>query len=223
MSARHHLLSEASAAAIAARIRGIDERTGARVVAALVRRSDHFHGLRWRAFALGAALAALGSVLEAWWHPQWNTGYTVLFNAVLILGTGLALAFAATFVPAFERLFLQRPRAEAEIRQRAKALFLDNELFATPGRNAIVLLAGDFEGAVALYADRHYDRRVSHAEWDAVVKAMTPLLRRREYLPAFIAGLDGLEALLVGKGMHPQPGEGAVVTDPLIQIEDDRT
>jgi putative membrane protein len=222
MSARPHLLSEASAATIAARIRSIDERTGARVVAALVRRSDHFHGLRWRAFALGAALAALCGVLYAWWHPQWNTGYTVLFNAVVILGAGLTLAVIATFVPPFERLFLQRPRAEAEVRQRAKTLFLERELFATPGRNAVLLLAGEFEEAVALYADRHYSGRVSGAEWNAVVAAMTPLFRRHDYLPAFVAGLDALEALLVAKGMHPQPGDGAVAADPLIQIQDDR-
>jgi putative membrane protein len=223
MSARPHLLSEASAAAIAARIRSIDERTGARVVAALVRRSDHFHGLRWRAFALGAALAALACVLVAWWRPQWNTGYTVLFNAVVILGTGLTLAVLATFVPVFERLFLQRPRAEAEVRQRAKTLFLERELFATPGRNAILLLAGEFEEAVALYADRHYHGRINQAEWNGVVMAMTPLFRRRDYVPAFIAGLDALEALLVAKGMRPQSGDGMVAADPLIQIEDDRT
>lgn len=223
MSARPHLLSEASAAAISARIRTIDERTGARVVAALVRRSDHFHGLRWRAFALGASLAALCSVLEAWWQPQWNTGYTVLANAVFILGAGLTFAVIATFVPAFERLFLQRPRAEAEVRQRAKTLFLERELFATPGRNALLLLAGDFEEAVALYADRHYDGRVSHAEWKAVVAAMTPNFRRRDYLPAFIAGLDALETLLLAKGIRAQPGDGPVAADPLIQIEGDRT
>jgi putative membrane protein len=223
MGARPLLLSDESAAAIAARIRAIDERTGARVVAALVRRSGHFHGLRWRAFALGAALAALASVLQAWWHPQWNTGCTVLLTAVLILGAGLTLALAATFVPAFERLFLQRPRAEAEVRQRARTLFLERELFAPPARNAILLLAGEFEAAVALYADRHYDGRVSHAEWNAVVRSMTPLLRRRDYLPAFIAGLDALETLLVAKGFHPQPGERPAAGDPLIQIEGGRT
>ena len=223
MSAHPYLLSEASAEEIVARIRRIDERTGARVVTALVRRSDHFHGLRWRAFALGAALAALCSVLQAWWRPDWITGYTVLANAVLILGTGLTLAVTATFVPAFERLFLQRPRAEAEVRQRAKTLFLERDLFATPARNAVLLLAGEFEAAVALYADRFYDGRVSSAEWSKVVATMTPLLCRRDYLPAFLAGLDALEALLVAKGMQPVPGGSAVAPDPLIQIADDRT
>lgn len=223
MGAPPHMLSEGSAETIAARIRGIDERTGARVVAALVRRCDHFHGLRWRAFALGAAVAALASVLEAWWHPRWDTGYTVLVTAVVILGAGLALALLATYVPGFERLFLQRPRAEAEVRQRARTLFLDRELFATPARNAVLLLAGEFEGAVALYADRHYDDRISHAEWNAVVRTMTPLFRRGQHLPAFIAGLDALEALLLAKGMHPQAGGGAVPADTLIQVEDDKT
>ena len=43
---------------IEVRIRAFEARTGTEAVTAFVDHSDHYHGLRWRAFALGVALAA---------------------------------------------------------------------------------------------------------------------------------------------------------------------
>ena len=54
-------MTGADLAAIEARIRAFESRTG--VEAVVVDRSDRYHGLRWRAFAVGASLAALGVVV----------------------------------------------------------------------------------------------------------------------------------------------------------------
>jgi len=53
------LLNEAEATTIADRVRAIEAATGAQVVVAIVGRSDVYHGLRWRAFAFGAAFAVV--------------------------------------------------------------------------------------------------------------------------------------------------------------------
>ena len=82
---------------------------------------------------------------------------------VAILSAGLAGTVLATFVPDVRRLFLQRVRAEAEVRQRARSLFLERELFATPGRNAVLLLASRYERAAVMLGDRGYDGRVTAA------------------------------------------------------------
>src|SRR4029450_5430117 len=125
-------LSDDNVAAIAARIRAFEARTGAEAVTAVVDRSDHYHGLRWRAFALGVAVAAPTGILADLLRPDWIHAHAVLF-------AGLACALLATAWPAFERLFLQRVRAEAEALQRAKALFLARELTATASGNGVVL------------------------------------------------------------------------------------
>jgi len=53
--------------------------------------------------------------------------------------------------------------------------------------------------------DRGYDGRISAAEWESVVAAMTPPFSDGDANAAFTAGLDALEALLAEKGFR---GEG---------------
>ena len=65
-------MTGADLAAIEARIRAFETRTGVEAVAALVERSDRYHGLRWRAFAAGASLAALGTVVADLLRPDWT-------------------------------------------------------------------------------------------------------------------------------------------------------
>jgi putative membrane protein len=196
------VLSGADVAAVEARIRAFEARTSAEAVTAIVERSDRYHGLRWRAFALGVALAAFFIVLIDVLRPDWTTPHAILFAVATILGTGLACALLATLWPPFERLFLQHERAEAEARQRARSLFLARELFATPNRNAVLLLVSRFERSAVVFGDTAYAGRVSAGEWQAIVDAMTPPLRSGDVRLAFTAGLDALEALLVEKGFR---------------------
>ena len=65
------MLSDDDVAAIEARIRAFEARTGTEAVTALVDRSDHYHGLRWRAFALGVALAAPAVIVADLLRPDW--------------------------------------------------------------------------------------------------------------------------------------------------------
>ena len=78
------LLNEDQAATVAARIRAIEAGTGAQVVVAIVGRSDVYHGLRWRAFAFGAGLAALALVASDLLRPDWISAHAALVHALAI-------------------------------------------------------------------------------------------------------------------------------------------
>jgi putative membrane protein len=216
-------VSPTDLAAVETRIRAFEARTGVEAVAAIVERSDRYHGLRWRAFAAGAALAALATVVSDLLRPDWTGAHVALVTAVTILAAGLACALLATFSRSFERLFLQRERAEAEARQRAKALFLERELFATPDRTAVLLFASRYERVAVIVGDRGYDGRVSDAEWQSVVRAMTAPFRNGNAAAAFTAGLDALEALLAAKGFHGDGRARDILPDrPLEPDEESR-
>ena len=206
MSSMRLKLSDEDITVIEARIRAFETRTAAEAVTAVVDRSDHYHGLRWRAFALGVALAAPAVILADLLRPDWVHAQAVLLAVTSVLVSGLACALLATVWPAFERLFLQRARAEAEARQQAKAFFLANELFATPRRNGVLLFASRFERMAVVYGDRAYEGRVAPDEWQRVVDAMTPPFREGDVRSAFTAGLDVLESLLAAKGFR---GDGS--------------
>jgi len=107
-------------------------------------------------------------------------------------------------------------RMQEEVRQRAEVLFLARELFATPGRDAILVLVSRFERRVVVVPDAAWRGRVSTAEWGAVVERMTPLLAGDRIVEAFGAGFDSIAALLAAKGM----GDGRprqLLSDTLVQ------
>lgn len=49
--------------------------------------------------------------------------HSVVFDVVVILGAGAALGLLTIFAPPLARLFLDRLRAETEVRQYAQAMF----------------------------------------------------------------------------------------------------
>ena len=211
------LLNEVEAAAVAARVRAVETGTGAQIVVAIVGRSDVYHGLRWRAFAFGAALAALVLVASDLLRPDWISAHAALVHALAILGLGALLGLIAHFSPAFARLFLERERAQTEVRQYAQVLFLERELFATNERNAVLILASSYERVVVVWPDTGYRGRVAEADWGRVVDPMLPAMRAGRASDALAAGLTALDALLVEKGCRWQSGGGNAFADRPIE------
>jgi len=203
-------LSVAEAAIIEARVKALESRAGIQVVAAVVERSDVYHGLRWRAFAIAVSLGGLVLVLLDELRPSWPAEHAVLLVLALVLGIGACAALAATELPGFARLFLEPLRADAEIGRQAEALFLKQELFRTRGRSAILILASSFERRSAVYADRGLRERVPDDAWSAVAARMNRLLAAGRTGDALLAGLDAAETLLAA---HPAPPGGSVANE----------
>ena len=196
-------LTEAEAATIEARVKALEARAGTQVVAAVVERSDVYHGLRWRAFAIAASLAGLAVVLLDELRPAWPAEHTVLLALALVLGAGAAAALAATVLPGFARLFLEPLRADAEVQRRAESLFLKQELFGTRDRDALLILASSFERRSAVHADRGLCERVPDDAWTMIAARMNPLLAAGRTSDALLAGLDAAETLLAGHPASP--------------------
>ena len=211
------LLNEAEATTIADRVRAIEAATGAQVVVAIVGRSDVYHGLRWRAFAFGASLAALVLVASDLLRPDWISAHAALVHALGILGVGALFSLSAHFSPAFARLFLERDRAQTEVRQYAQVLFLERELFATNERNAVLILASLYERVVVVWPDLGYSGRIAEADWGRVVDPMLPAMRAGRTSDALAAGLAALDALLAEKGCRWQSGGGNAFADRPIE------
>ena len=213
-------ISEEEATSVEHRIARVEAATGVQVVAAVVPRSDVYPELPWRAFALGASLAALIALAVDVARPDWLTVQALLVQALAILSGGAIAGLAATRLEPFAKLFLGSERAKGEVRQCAESLFLTRELFATPRRDAVLLLVSRFEHRVVIVPDVYCRGRVTSAEWETVVAKMTPLLRDGRVADAFLAGLDAVEAMLEGKGFAPG-GEIArnVLPDALLRGE----
>ena len=209
-------LSRAEADAIEAHIARIEHATGVQVITAIVDRSDAYPELAWKAFALGASVAALFVVAFDVARPDWMLHYAAWSNVAPILGVGAASAILALVLPAYARLFLNRMRCAAEVRQCAQAMFLERQLFKTHHRNGVLLFASAFERRVEILADIGLDGRVAEGEWPTVVDAMTPSLAGANPADAFTRGLGRLEASLAEKGVHGHGGRNELPDRPIV-------
>lgn len=210
------VVTAAEAAAIERRVAEFEARTGVEIVAAVETRSDLYPEVPWRAFALGASLAASAVLAGLALFRGWTTPGAWLAQAACVFGAGALAALVAVLVPGVGRRFTSATRLRQEVRQRAEVVFLRRELFATPGRNAILVLVSRFERLVVVVADTAYRDRVSDAEWRSVVVRMTPPLARGQLVEAFAVGFDAIEALLATKGLAGGTA-GRFLPDALLQ------
>jgi Predicted membrane protein len=181
------------------RIAEAEKRTGAQIVVAVIKRSDSYSELPWKAFALGAAMVGLSISAVDMLRPGWAFGTSVLFTVATTLAAGIASALFCVYLPRFARLFLDAHRAEAEVRQYAESLFLSHELFATSRRTGILLLVSLFERQVILLPDTGLNKRLSRKAMQKIIAQMTPLLASGQVTRALENGLIKLAGILTVK------------------------
>jgi putative membrane protein len=209
-------LTSIQADEVAAHVAAIEARAGVQVVPALVGKCDTYVELPWKAFALGVSMSALAVVTaDARW-PEWVTLSTAPVQAALMLGAGAAGALLAIFVPSFARVFLRRTRAELEVRQYARAMFLERQVFMAPGRNGVLVLISLFERRIEILPDIGLRDRVSARDWSAIIELMTPQLRRNQPFHAMRRALAALDELLIARGIHDVP-DGNAFSDRAIE------
>jgi putative membrane protein len=199
-------LTAAQTDVLAARVAQAEARTGVQIVTAVIGKSHTYPQLPWKAFALAVALAGLALVAVDALRPNWVTAGTALLQIGVLLAAGAAAALLVIFVPAFARLFLRKPRSDYEVRRCAESLFVRHQLFATRGRNGVLLLVSLFERKVEIIADRGFAGQVTPADWRRVIDPMTPLLQAGRAADALQAGIAAIEALLAGKGFAGRVG-----------------
>ena len=177
-------------------IKKTEKRTGAQIVLAVIRRSDSYAELPWKAFALGASIAGLLVFILNMPFNDWSLQIAKLFITAVILAGGAFFALLTVITPGFARRFLSADRADLEVRQYAKSLFLDHELFATKNRTGILFLVSLFERKVVILPDKGLDSQLTGETMQNIITSMTPFLKRKEIYRAFEAGMEQLCSVL---------------------------
>ena len=215
-------LTEEEQNLLSRRVTGLESRTGAQVVAAVIGKSDSYPEAPWKAFALGVALAALYSAARSLIVYDWEAGESALAHAVVILGSGAVLALLAVLFEPFSRLFTDRRRRDLEVTQYAKALFFDRGLDRTRGRIGILLLVSLFERKVVILADDGFEARIDRDDWQRLTDRMTLLLGRGNAAGALHAGLEGLEALLLERGYRVDESTADELPNAVLHLKGER-
>ena len=185
---------------IATRVGDLEARTGTQVVAAVVGKSDSYPEAPWKAFALGAAVAALACVAWQIAARSWPAETPETGHVLVILGSGALLALLTILHAPFARLFVDRIRRDVEATQFARSLFYRRGLDRTRSRIGILIFVSLFERKVVILADAGFDGRIDTYDWEALTRRITFLLRHSTTTVALRAGLDAMEAMLLERG-----------------------
>ena len=195
------LLDSQSEAAVKQRVAALEAATGVEAVVAVIARADSYPEIPWKAFALGASLAALAAAVAALRKPEWEPLTAVVGTAIVVLAAGGAAAIATLWVEPLARLFLPRSRREGEVLQYAQALFLESGPLGTR-RNAVLLLVSRFEHQVVIVASHGVRDQVGTSEFDSVVATVTAQLARGQLKEGLVDGLARLEQVLLAQGFR---------------------
>jgi putative membrane protein len=190
------------------RIEEAEQVTKAQIVLATVKRSDSYAEIPWQAFAFGASLAGLLVIISTIISPFWISTQAILISSVAILATGGLFALLSILSEGFAKLFLSAPRAETEIRQFGKSMFLNHELFSTSARTGVLLLVSQFERRVLILPDKGLTDRLSPDKLSQIITAMTKHLAKKQLRVAMETGIEKLvEALLPPDSDWPEENE----------------
>lgn len=182
-----------------------EKRTNTQIVMAVIKRSDSYAELPWKAFALGSSIVGLLMLILYFPFYDWYPRLLSLYAVVGTLAGGAVFASLTVFIPRFARCFLPAHRAEVEVRQYAESLFLNRDLFATKRRTGILVLISLFERQVILLPDTGLRDHLNGNTMQDIIKVMTSFLKRGEISQALEAGLDRLSAILENE--VPESGE----------------
>jgi putative membrane protein len=214
-------LTEQERTIIATRVAALEARTGTQVVTAVVGKSDSYPEAPWKAFALGAATAALACVIWQMAVRGWSADTSETGHVLVILASGALLALLTILYPPFARLFVDRIRRDVEATQFAQSLFFRRGLDRTRSRVGILLLVSLFERKVVILADEGFDGRIDVHDWEALTGRISLLLRHSTTAIALRAGLEAMEAMLLERGFS---GSGTVneLPDAPLEPKDER-
>jgi putative membrane protein len=193
-----------------------EKRTNAQIVIAVIKRSDDYAELPWKAFALSASAAGLFVIILDIILYYWIHYIAVLIAAVIMLSTGAVFALLTILIPGFARIFLSANRAEVEVKQYAESLFLNRELFATRKRSGILLLVSLFERQVILLPDKGLNSRLSMDAKQNIIACITRPIAHKELYRALENGLEELSRTLELSAQGPGNTENEL-SDQIIE------
>ena len=181
--------------------REFEAATGAQALAAVTGKADGYPEIPWKAFALGAAFAALCVVGDELLAPDWASIESPMIDVIIILGTGVFACLLTMWLPAAGRLLLSGERAGAQVRRYAEGLFLRREVFRTAERSGVLILVAGFERRATIQLDTGIGKHFTREDIVAIIDTMTPHVRTGALTDAFRAGFEGLARHLAVKGV----------------------
>lgn len=208
------LFSEQDHARIKEAVLKAETRTGAEIVPVIVSQSDLYEEALWRGAGLTAVLSAGTYLLSSWMGWLWFPVAPLYFFMSLIAvgGTAYLLTYR---IPFLKRLFAGRSLMELRCRQRARQVFLEEEVFRTSNRTGILIFLSLLEHAVVVLGDSGINARIKQEDWKIVVDLITAGIKNGNPIGGLEKAIEQCGQLTAKLGIDMQPGDKNELADTL--------
>ncbi len=204
-------LSDPEAHILNQHIAELEKRGNIQIVLAVVKRSDSYVEIPWKAFAMITVFTGFLVFIMGLFNTLTDSFWlyiTIPFFA------GIISSLATLYIPSFARFFLSAHRAGQEVKQYAESLFLSRELYATETRSGLLMYISIFEKRVFLLPDKGLQELFTSEDLDGMLNSMIIQLKQNNLFSSFEAGLKQLDASLKGpKSAAPVKGKNEIPDD----------
>jgi uncharacterized membrane protein len=162
-----------------------EQKTSVEIVAAALPRACDYRSDRHLLFWLCAfGVFLLQQVFPIFWQ-------SLLGDLFVALSAGLGVWALSRWEPLL-RLILPESRKLEEVSQAARVFFLDNELFQTRERNAVLILLCELEHSVYVMSDKGFQGKVPETYWSEIGVKLARDFDRNRPGNSFFQALDEL-------------------------------
>jgi len=177
-----------------------EERTGGEIVPYIVKRVVDSGEERWLGATLGALGAALIAGLVNVYGDHWGGSGVWWITLPAIVGAGGG--YLAAGFDAIGRWLIPEDRLDRAVHLRAKAAFLEEEVFATQDRTGILVFLALFEHRAVILADSGIHRSVPEGAWQGVVDELIDGIKAGQAAKALEKAISVCGVLLEEHGVE---------------------
>jgi putative membrane protein len=200
-------------------VKEAERRSAAEIVSQVVAHADDYPETAWKGAFFGVLAAILAALAIYRFADFWGGPGLLWISLPGMIGAAAGFLLALLW-PAAKRALAGPRRMDQSVRQMARSVFLEKEIFHTRRRSGILVFVSLFERRVAVIGDSGINSRVAPAEWDAIAAGIAAGIRAGHPGPAIAAAVDACGRLLERHGLIGKPGDKNELPDgPLIGEE----
>ncbi len=195
------LFPPSEAARIDEATRRAESKSRGEIVTVAVPASGSYDGAPWRGAAFGALGAEMILGLVEWLAGLWGPPLPLWPVLAAALGGAVGYALSAS-VPAIRRWLAPAEEIDRQVGLRARAAFLDHEVFRTRDRSGVLIFLSLLERRAVVLGDAGINARVAEGEWGRIVADLARGMGAGRPADALVGAIDACGDLLDRAGLE---------------------
>ena len=209
-----HIISEAERSRITDAVRSAEGKTAGEIVPCIVEKSDDYEEAIWLVGLFSALIVLipyliLHTMSESW--LPWSAGETILSSLVLSSLTMMGM----WFFPGLRIVVTPRERTERRVAQKAKEVFLAEEVFKTRDRTGILIFVSLLERSVVVLGDSGINAKVEQSAWEGITGHVTNGMKSGQPAEGLIRAIHASGELLQRHGIARRADDRDELSDGL--------